>query len=57
MIDIMCLEYDSIRRLYIYKGKEYKKIKTVVDILHEDGLSHDEAIKQIQFIKKTCRLN
>ena len=52
MIDIMCLEYDSIRRLYIYKGKEYKKIKTVVDILHEDGLSHDEAIKQIQFIKK-----
>jgi hypothetical protein len=48
----MCLKYDSLKKLFIYKGKEYKKIKTVVDILHEDGLSYDEAIKQIQFIKK-----
>jgi hypothetical protein len=52
MIDIMYLQYDSIENSYIYKGKKYKKMKTVVDILHADGLSQDEAIKQIQLVKK-----
>lgn len=55
MIVILGLTYDKYKNAYLYKGKSYKKIKTIAAALNDDGLSYEEAIKQIQSLKKTCK--
>lgn len=53
MIKFQCLRYDSQLGLYIYRGKSYKKIKNIVRVMREDGLSEETAIEAIQLAKKT----